>query len=326
MFFSTNKIDVHHHIIPDFYRKALVDNGLLQITKMDIPIWNPEDNLKKMDRLGIRIAVLSLSEPGIRPLPPDKGRLMARKLNEYMCALIEKYPGRFGAFAILPLPDVDAALEEIAYALDILKLDGIHLFSNYDDIFLGDTILNPVLDELNRRQSVVHLHPSAAPVSYRRPEFVQADFIEEFTFNTTRAATNLILSNTMKRCPEIKIILSHGGGTLPFLKDRITGSQLALQIQNSEFPSLIKNANHYMKQFYYDTALTTSKLGIMGLNEITSKDHLLYGSDANFAPEIAGMNMNLQLKVSNQLDKETYLGILHKNALTLFPQFKKYFK
>jgi predicted TIM-barrel fold metal-dependent hydrolase len=326
MLYSTKKIDVHHHIIPDFYRDALLANGSPQSAGMNIKSWNPGDNLKMMNRLGIQIAIVSVSEPGVKPLLPDDRKTMARQINEYTARLINQYPDRFGAFAFLPLPDVNAALEEITYAIDGLGLDGVSLLSNYEELFLGDTLFDPIFDELNRRKAVVHLHPSASADSYRRPQFVQADFMEDFTFNTTRAATNLILSGTMKRCPDLHIILSHGGGTLPFIKDRITGSQIALAMQNDEMPNLFRNAGHYMKQFYYDTALTTSKIGLMGLKEITSASHLLYGSDANFAPEIAGLAMNIQLKVSDEFDKESYQDVLRDNALKLFPRFGNYVK
>ncbi len=98
---------------------------------------------------------------------------------------------------ILPLPHVEESIEELKYALDELKLDGVGLLSNYNGHFLGDPIFDELMDELNKRNAVVFIHPSAPVEASPRARFLTADFMAEFTFNTTRAAANLVLSGTI---------------------------------------------------------------------------------------------------------------------------------
>jgi predicted TIM-barrel fold metal-dependent hydrolase len=317
------KIDVHHHFIPDVYRKALEAKGTVKSGGMTIKEWNPEQNIELMDRLEIQVAIGSISEPGLNPFTDKKeARKLARATNEYFAKMITDYPERYGAFAILPLPDIDAALEEISYALDVLKLDGVNMLSNYQDQFLGNTLFNPVFEELNRRNAVIHIHPSAPASSFKRPEFAAVDFMEEFTFNTTRAATNLILGGTMERCRDLRIILSHGGGTLPYLQNRINDSQNILENLKAPVPYLEIDARDYMANFYYDTALATGEISLHGVRGITSAAHILFGSDANFAPEDTSRDMISQLIAYEGFDNSMFQDIIQRNALNLFPRLK----
>ncbi|WP_068503894.1 amidohydrolase family protein [Paenibacillus kribbensis] len=317
------RIDVHHHIIPEVYRAALETHGVSKSGGMTIKKWVPEDSLELMDRLGIQAAIGSISEPGLIPITKkEDAKKNARQVNEFQAEMIQKYPNRFGGFAVIPLPDVDAALEEIRYALDVLKLDGVGLLTNYQEDFLGDPIFDPIFDELNKRQAVVHIHPSSPPASYKRPKYIVADFMIEFTFNTTRATTNLILGGTIERCPDLKIILSHGGGTIPFLKERISSSQLAVEkIMGDKIPNLKKNAEEYMKQFYYDTALITAPASLNAIKATTDVSHILYGSDAHYAPEDIEHYMNAQLEQFEGFSKEQLMDVTRNNALELFPRF-----
>jgi len=321
---NMRRIDVHHHIIPEVYRIALEEQGISNSGGMRIKKWIPEDSLELMDHLGIQAAIGSISEPGLIPITDvEKAKEIAREVNEFQAETIKKHPKHFGGFALLPLPSVAAALEEIRYALDELKLDGVGLFTNYQNHFLGDQIFDPIFSELNKRKAVVHIHPSVSSASYIRPEYIKADFMIEFAFNTTRAATNLILGGTLERCPDIKIILSHGGGTIPFLKERIAGSQYILeQLLGDKIYHLEKSADKYMKQFYYDTALITAAGSLNAIKETTDISHILYGSDAHYAPEKIGHLMNKQLDQFEGFNKNELINVLQNNALNLFSRFK----
>jgi len=321
---NMRRIDVHHHIIPEIYRIALEAQGVDNSGGMRIKKWTTEDSLELMDHLGIQVAIVSISEPGLIPITDiEKAKKIARAVNEFQAETIRNHPKRFGGFALIPLPSVAAALEEIRYALDELKLDGVGLFTNYQDYFLGDPIFDPIFNELNKRKAIVHIHPSTSPASYIRPKYIKADFMIEFAFNTTRAATNLILGGTIERCPDIKIILSHGGGTIPFLKERITGSQSILeQMIGDKIYHLKKSADEYMKQFYYDTALITSAGSLNAIKETTDISHILYGSDAHYAPEKFGNLMNQQLDQFEGFNQNELSNVLQHNALNLFSRFK----
>jgi predicted TIM-barrel fold metal-dependent hydrolase len=273
-----------------------------------------------MDRLDIEVAIGSISEPGLIPFQNKKeAQTLARKINEYHAKMVSDFPNRYGAFAVLPLPDMESALEEMAYALDVLKLDGVNLLSNYGDEFLGNDVFNTLFDELNRRKAVVHLHPSSPVPAFKRPQYAAIDFMEEFTFNTTRAATNLILGRTLERCPDVKIILAHGGGTLPYLKQRINLSQLFLE-KLGIVENLAKPAAEQIGNFYFDTAIATADIALYGVKAITGIPNMLYGSDANYAPETWAEVMNDELANFKGFTTADYADVTIHNAIKLFPR------
>ncbi|WP_297631187.1 amidohydrolase family protein [uncultured Clostridium sp.] len=330
-----SKIDIHHHIIPSEYIQALKEYGISDSAGLNIHSTTAEDSIKFMDANNIDIAICSISEPVTIPFKDkEKASALSRKLNEIEKSYIDKYPTRFGAFASLPLPFIEESLEEIHYALDILKLDGIGLLSNYEDKFLGDPIFDPIFEELNKRKATVFIHPSVPPKTLPRPYFIMADFVEEFVFNTTRAATNLILSGTLERFPDIKIILAHAGGTLPYLKFRIentfkfakalsSSNQIKKPLVNERYNSVTKDVSFYINKFYYDLALSIDNSVYSSLASVTSLNHILFGSDANYAPPSFPVEAENSLTTTSGFDKETISNIFFNNSLELFSRFKK---
>lgn len=156
-------IDIHHHIIPDVYREGLAEIGIIHSGGKSIDPWNVDMSLDFMDSLNIETAFMSISEPALREVVEhslEKARDLARKTNEFMAAAKQQYPERFGAFAVLPMPDVKASIEEVKYALEVLKLDGVGLLSNYQADFLGDSCYDELLDVLQDYKAVVYVHPS----------------------------------------------------------------------------------------------------------------------------------------------------------------------
>jgi predicted TIM-barrel fold metal-dependent hydrolase len=214
-------IDVHSHYLPPGYREtAIAALKSVPDGMPSMPDWESETTIAVMDRQGIATAMLSVSSPGVHFGDGAAARHLARSVNEFAARMAQDYPGRFGTFASLPLPDIDAALDEIDYALRVLKVDGFVMLTNFGGTYLGDAKFNPIFDELNRRRAVVFIHPTSPPcwehiaLGYPRPMI-------EFPFDSTRAVTNLIISGTLERCPDLRIIVPHGGGTLPFLTRRI---------------------------------------------------------------------------------------------------------
>ena len=194
-------IDVQSHFLPPVYREALRAAGLERIDDWPIPEWDPASALRNMDQLGIRAQMLSLSAPGVTFLQEQAARELSRSVNEYAAALIQEHSPRFGAFATLPLPDVEGSLTEMAYALDELKLDGVGLLSNYDGLYLGQPEFDPIFDELNRREAILFIHPVAPPNFAPLSVGLTAPILE-YPFDTTRVAANLIKSGTLERCPQ----------------------------------------------------------------------------------------------------------------------------
>lgn len=316
-------IDVHHHIIPKTYRDALIEAGVDKSGGMPIKQWTPEMSIKMMDDLGIDTGIASISAPALIPLNPDKRKETARKTNEYEAQLIKDYPNRFGALAVLPLPDIDASIDEINYALDTLQLDGIGLLSNYGDKFLGDPEFEPIMKTLDQHHATVLVHPNMSDADVPRPKYLQIDFMAEFTFNTTRAAANLILSGTLDRYPNIQFILVHAGGTLPYLNWRLNQSYAWMReniSDNEIFVDLKKEPKDYIHDFYYDLALSTQPATFEALKTTTDTSHVLYGSDAQYAPKETATRMISDINDYHLYDAQTKTAIMYENAQKLFPR------
>ena len=191
------------------------------------PKWTLQSSLADMEKAGVTTAVLSLAPPGVWFGDVEEGRSLARACNEYGAQLRKDNPGRFGLFAAIPLPDTEGSLREIDYALDVLKADGIGLYTSYGEKYLGDAAFVPVFEELNRRRAVVYTHPVNPACCTHLADGVGPSSIE-FATDTTRTIASLIFgkAGTAFRCPDIRFIWSHSGGTLPFLIGRFIREQV----------------------------------------------------------------------------------------------------
>ena len=213
-------IDVHHHLMPPKYLEVAREAILKVSAFPQVVDWTIARSLEEMDKNGVRTAIVSISTPGIMFGGREESRRLARECNEYAAKMVSDYPGRFGFFAAVPLPDQDGSLKEIEYALDTLHADGIGLLSNYDGKYLGDPAFAPVFDELQRRKAVAYTHPTFLSCCLNVVPGVHVS-TEEFAFDTTRAISGLLYSGTLSRCPDVKFIFSHGGGTFPSLPDAL---------------------------------------------------------------------------------------------------------
>ncbi|HSF58858.1 MAG TPA: amidohydrolase family protein, partial [Candidatus Binatia bacterium] len=258
------RVDVHHHVVPPEF----VDDS------MPIKIPDIEAQLQSMANYHIRTAITSLT-PRVILKNMHRLREVARICNEFQARMSLEHPRRFGSFALLPLPDVDGALEEITYALDILHLDGVGLFSSVNDRYLGDSLFDPVFDELNRRSAVVFIHPTHCEAP---PEtnLLAPPFVVEYVFDTTRAVVNLIFTDTLKRYPDIQVIVAPGGGAVPYLAQRI--SMLEGHRRAPEVADVIPQ----LRALYYEIASTTTGYALRSLQEIADPTHILWGSDLPF--------------------------------------------
>ena len=312
---TNHRIDTHHHILPPDYVAEVGGERIgALILAGRVPDWSPEASIEAMDRNGIATAVTSMSAPGVWFGDDAQATRLCRHCNDYAATIREAHPKRFGVFASLPLPNVDASLTEIAYALDDLKADGIGLLTSYGDRYPGDAAFAPVFDELDRRGAVVYFHPTNAPCSTCLPEIPAATL--DFPFDTTRAVVSLLFSGTFTRCPNIRFIFSHAGGTVPFLAERI--ARLAVRPEYKD--KLPNGVLPELARLYYDTALSANELSFASLLKLVAPEHVLFGSDYPFAPE-ATMTATVKGLAGLGLADNILRGIERENALALFPRF-----
>ena len=238
------RIDIHHHFAPPAWVAEVKGRPLLQPANTK---WTPAQSIEDMDRGGVAAAVVSITNPGLWFGDAAVTRRLARACNEYGAKLVQDHPTRFGLFAAMPLPDVDATLKEIAYAYDTLKADGVGLLTSYGDTWLGNPAFRPVMEELNRRKAVVHVHPTAANCC-RNLDYGAAPGSIEYGTDTTRAIIGVTFSGDAARFPDIRFIWSHAGGSAPFLAGRIDGGS------RNAADRMPEGFIHEAKKFYYDTA------------------------------------------------------------------------
>lgn len=323
------KIDVHHHITPDFYVNKLESIGITESYGHAFPKWTPKTSLSFMKKIGIETAIMSISTPGVCFKDEMFSRNLARSCNEYMAEVKRNHPGKFGGFASIPLSDTKGSLDEIKYALDELRLDGVCLMTHYKGKYLGNKEFDEIFWELNRRKSVVYIHPTD-PVGAYDPELGISNALIEAPFETTRAVTNLIYTGITDRYADIRYILSHGGGTTPYLAWRIALIKYAQEnkktpILKTLYDLLIKGGPEsglrILKDMYYDTALTSGPYALKALQEFAGPSRIVFGSDFPFAKVAPIVAKNLRKYFD--FSEEEFEAIDNKNCLELFPHMEK---
>ena len=315
---APHRIDTHHHILPPEWLAEERDRILAGASNVPVENqtgWSPARAIEAMDKAGIATAVISVSTPGVWFGNVQQGRRLARLCNDYGAHMGQDYPGRFGMFAAIPLPDVEGSLREIAYALDTLKLDGIGLLTSYGDTWPGDPKYAPVFDELNRRKAIVYFHPTAPTCCANLVPEISAASIE-YPTDTTRCITNLLFSGTFTRCPEIRFIFSHGGGTLPMLAHRIA-SALIRPASRHIAQRVPQGALNAFRALFYDVASVTNPISMGALLAFAPITQVLLGSDFPFWD--AGVFAE-QLRTLG-LAPAQLSAIERENALRLFPRF-----
>jgi predicted TIM-barrel fold metal-dependent hydrolase len=311
-------IDTHHHIYPPKYVGANLDRLLKDTSTLPAAAytsWTPKFALDQMEKADVATALVSMTSPGVWfDDGNDPARTRARVCNEFGAQMIKDYPGRFGMFAAIPLPDVDGSLKEIEYALETLKLDGIGLLTSYDGKLLGNPAFATVFDELNRRKAKVFVHPTMSCCGNVFPGI--SGPIIEFPTDTARAIASLALSGTMARCPDITFIFSHGGGSLPSIIQRlaIPVSEMTPEERHKRLP---QGLDYELKRQYYDLASVGSSpvgmaavLKLWPITQITYGSHVPFGSSVGIARGISKLGLT---------DADLKL-IQRGNAVRLFPR------
>jgi len=308
----TARIDVHQHMIPEAYRELLAKHGIDAAGGRDLPDWSMGSALGLMDTVGIATTILSVSTPGVSFLKGEAASVAARDLNQFGAELTRQAPERFGFFATLPLPDAHASLEEARFALETLNADGVTMLANSRGVYLGSE--HPGSDDLfaylNQRSAVVFVHPADLPAD---PVEGIPPFATDFLLDTTRAAYLLVRNGIRERYPNIRFILSHAGGMVPYIAHR-----MAVSIMSDTGRPVIDVLDE-LSGFYFDTALSSSPTTLPTLLAFAKPGHILFGSDWPFAPEAAALYFAAGLDTYD-LEQDMRPGINRDNALRVFPR------
>ncbi len=309
------RIDTHHHIVPPDYRKALEKASIDDAGGREMPQWSREAALQAMDDLGIGTGIASVSAPATTFLPnPADALALARDVNDHNAELVADQPGRFGFFATVPMPHVAESVTEAVRALDTLDADGVVLLANHAGSYVGEDGQDDLFAALNDRSAVVFIHPTdlAGPAV---PGVVP--WAVDFLLDTTRAAYLLVRNGVRCHYPDIKFILSHGGGFVPYASHRMA---LAILAETGRNPA---EALDELSGFYFDTALSSSPAALPTLLAFAKPGHVTFGSDWPFAPTEAGQYFAAGLETYLKDDPSTLDAVNRTNALALFPRLEE---
>ena len=307
-----HRIDVHHHISPPSWVDAL------KSMKKDTPPvtnWSVQKTIEDMDAGGVAIAVTSPTTPQLQGMDAPMAARIARESNEWAKKLETDHAGRFGTWAMLPLPYVDETLKAIEYAFDTLKVDGVGIMTSYGDKWLGYQEFEPVWAELNRRKAVVYTHPTGANCCVNLVRNLDEAYIE-FGTDTTRSIFTMIFSGFAEKFPDISWIWSHGGGSLTAFYERFTVQALMRAPYKERFTR--DQVEKQIRRFYYDTAAIANDVTLSALAKMVPVSQILYGTDfpyrraAEYTKPLAAFFKAEELKA---VDRD--------NALRLVPRFKQ---
>lgn len=306
-----HRIDVHYHpIAPEWLADEVVKKRMAPEVFGKANEWTPNRAIEEMDRNKIATVICSVSNPGVWFGDQERGRRLARACNEYTARLMGDYPGRFGLFASLPLPDTEGSLAEISHAFDVLGANGIGLFTSYGDKWLADPSFSPVFKELNRRKAVVYVHP--APPSCCVGLFPNIpSALLEYPIDTARTMLQWIMTKSALLYPDIRLIFSHAGGLMMAGVGRL---QILAETQTSI--GLPDNFPAEIAKFYYEISSSADAVTMSTLLSYAPVSHVLLGTDSPF---IGPMAPNLAQLEKLGLSKVDLDAIERSNAKALMP-------
>ena len=238
------------------------------------PMTDPARRLEDMDRVGIDVEVLSLSTPNVYFAPPERQAEVARLVNDAYADLAARHPTRFKGFASIPMDDPDAALRELERTQGELRMNGVIVLSNINGRALTDARYRPFFVECDRRRVCVFIHPMIPASAEPFAEYVLGPIIG-FPFDTTLAVARLCYAGVFRELPNIRWILGHLGGAVPYLMERMDNGWrdfAECRVNIDELPSV------YLKRLYYDT-VSFSAPSLRLTRELVGADHMVMGSD-----------------------------------------------
>lgn len=315
--------DTHIHAIPPDYAAALQEAGG-DPSGFPTPDWSVQGTFNSLDTTHSTRAVLSISAPGIPIVGTgESARDLCRKTNIYLGTMVDSYPQKLEFFGALPdWRDVNGTLNEIDFLYSTQKTAvGVGIYTSYGDFLPGNPIFEPIWNRLEQYHALIFMHPAVMEVN---PFFIGGFLpqpIIDYPQQTTRAAVDLVLSGVRSRTPSVDLILSHAGGTLPFLCQRVSGSLIIPEI-GSRSNVTATEAESQFRRYYYDTALSASETQLNGLLETTDPSHVLFGTDYPYAPAVAIEAQFKEYLAFSEIHPQLSPQVLSRNAETLISRHK----
>jgi 6-methylsalicylate decarboxylase len=316
-------IDVHSHALLPVWLNAVSSmtgqqRDKLMIAGTPVPPWSVDSHLAMMDANGIAACVLSW--PGAAAFLKGKpARDLARAMNEEFANIIARHPKRFGAFAVVPTDDMEACVEEMSYALDVLKLDGVSTGTHVGGVYLGDARFDTWFEEMNRRKATLFVHPMPPP-GIEHVGMMINPAILEFMFDSTRMATNMVLSGAKKRFADIKIICTHGGGTIPYVSSRISLLEPLFGAGPNRPVLTAEEVLEGLSSFYFDLTASTATTSLASMRRFVPSSQLMLGFDyPMMTAETVPLVWNM-FDSNQELTADDRRRIVQGTALGLFPE------
>jgi predicted TIM-barrel fold metal-dependent hydrolase len=309
-----HRIDVHHHFYPpellDAWKKANVRNAPV------VQKWTLDAAMAQMDKGGVATAVISLPTGINLPnLSADDRLSWTRRINDYAAKVRSDHRGRFGVFGFLPMPDIDASLKGIEYALDVMKTEGIGLNTSYGNKWLGDPEFKPIMEELNRRKATVFVHPLGPACCNRLMSYVPASFTE-YPQDTNRTVMSMLFSGTFTKTRDVKWIFCHAGAAVPLLANRVK-SLAKIQVKNAA-NILPDGIDFELQRLYYETANAAFVPNMAALLKYVEVSQVVFGTDYPYV----SVEENVGDLLKAGLSAADLKAIESENAKKLIPRLR----
>ncbi len=309
-------IDVHSHMILPEYLEAMEAEGIdpLKEDGFPTPEWSVEQHLEFMEKAGLEHCILSLSTPHIHHGDGAAAIRAAKSINDATAEICRAHPDRFHFAACLPMPEKEASVEEAVRSFDELGAAAVKVASNSNGVYLGDALFDPLFAELDRRGAVMIIHPSR-PLQVPDRVFTHGPApLFEYLADTTRAVINMITSGTIKKYPNIKIVVPHSGSFLPLVIHRLTGISEVLIPKG--LMSKVDVEEDFSK-LYFDIAGDALPLALDTLLKIADPKHIMYGADFPHTPQ--EVIIRKKKAIEEHLEKlHLAEDIMYNNAKALF--------
>jgi aminocarboxymuconate-semialdehyde decarboxylase len=322
------RIDLHTHFYPPGYLRAMeVLDSSLEVTEdkegnkivedhgariltITREMSDPARRIQEMDEAGIDIQVLSLSTPNVYFAPEADAVSLAKVSNDYLAALCREFPDRFLCLASVPLNNVDQAIAELHRAIDDLGMNGLIIGSNINGVPLNSPQFKPFFEEVDRLGLAVLIHPMTPVGVELMGEYGLAPLVG-FVFDTTLAITRMVYEGLMETFPNIKFIVGHLGGAIPYLYERINNGYRAYPECRENLRAL---PSEYLQRLYYDT-VSFHEPALMCAYHTVGADQMVLGSDY---PHVIGSIREAVTSVESlDLTADEKAMILGQNALRI---------